>query len=152
MKALDQSIIDKKKFEFNKQKYLPGIIKHEDITMTVKNPNLTKLGENIANKTMSNLNNSSKPGNPELKYGKTLNTERLIFESDEYFWTNKTTVFAKKEIKGGGGAQYNKAKILQAKRNSPQKEPRPKLTYRDEPTLDYKGRINDEMFQFYPGL
>lgn len=26
------------------------------------------------------------------------------------------------------------------------------LTYRDEPTLDRKGRINDKMYQFYPGL
>ena len=33
---------------------------------------------------------------------------------------------------------------------SPPKEK--KLTYRDIPTLDYKGRINDDMYQLYPGL
>lgn len=28
----------------------------------------------------------------------------------------------------------------------------PKKTQRDEPTLDQKGRINEKMFQYYPGL
>lgn len=43
MQALDQTIIDKKKFDKNKLKYLPGIIKHDGEEITVKNPNLTRL-------------------------------------------------------------------------------------------------------------
>ena len=110
MQALDQTIIDKNKFDKNKLKYLPGIIKHDGEEITIKNPNLARLEQNLANKTVSNLNNSEKPGNPDLKFGKALNSERLTFEPDQFFWSNRTTLFAKKEVKGGGGAQYNKAK------------------------------------------
>tara|TARA_B110000285_G_scaffold231477_1_gene300299 strand:+ start:469 stop:615 length:147 start_codon:yes stop_codon:yes gene_type:complete len=48
----------------------------------MKNPNLINLEKSIANKTMTNLNNSGKPGEPDLKFGKTINTERLVFEPD----------------------------------------------------------------------
>ena len=53
-------------------------------------------------------------------------------------------------VKGGGGALVLMAKEAREAALSPPQEK--KLTYRDIPTLDYKGRINENMYHLYPGL
>jgi hypothetical protein len=105
---------------------------------------------------------TAKP-NPDKKFGKELNTDKLSFQPDDYFMKQQVTVFKKGHVKGGGGAKFNMARAKTERKKRKEKEEierkmypgKPKQknqTYRDEPTLDKKGRINDKMYRFYPGL
>ena len=62
-----------------------------------------------------NLNNTIQPGDPELKFGKEVNSQKVTFDSDAFFWTNEVKPFNTREVKGGGGAKYNMAKAIMAK-------------------------------------
>ena len=59
------------------------------------------------------------------------------------------SVFENRPVKGGGGAKVIIVKEAKEKEMLGSKK---KITQRDEPTLDRKGRINERMYQFYPGL
>lgn len=83
-----------------------------------------------------------------------MNSERLLFDPDDFFWKNKVSVFDNKAVKGGGGALYNIKKAEAAEMAERLKNPKPKIMHkkRVEPTLDKKGRINENMYDLYPGM
>ena len=84
---------------------------------------------------------------------KTINSQRLLFDPDEFFWKNKVSVFDNSEVKGGGGAMYNLKKAEAAEMVERMKNPKPKIVKnRVEPTLDRKGRINESIYDLYPGM
>lgn len=56
-------------------------------------------------------------------------------------------------MKGGGGALYNLKKAEAAEMAERLKHPKPKITKnRVEPTLDKKGRINENLYDLFPGM
>jgi len=55
----------------------------------VKSPNLTKLEEALKKGKSRRLNDTTASGNPNLKFAKGMNTLRMQFEAEEFFWKNK---------------------------------------------------------------
>jgi hypothetical protein len=96
---------------------------------------------------------SPKKGTDFEKTRKTINSEKLLFDPDDFFWKNKVSVFDNKAVKGGGGALYNLKKAEAAEMAERLKHPKPKIVKnRVEPTLDKKGRINENLYDLFPGM
>lgn len=91
MKAVDTSFEEKQQFELERTQFLPKLDKHD---LVVRNPKLKEL----------------KKDEKYYSASKTINSQRLLFDPDDYFQKNKVSVFDNKAVKGGGGAMYNKAK------------------------------------------
>jgi hypothetical protein len=105
--------------------------------VVVKNPNMNELEK----------------GTEYERVRKTINTKKLLFDPDEFFWKNKVSVFDNAAVKGGGGAMYNLKKAEAAEMVERMKNPKPKIIKnRVEPTLDRKGRINEKIYDLYPGM
>ena len=150
MAALDQAAAEKQAFEAGKARFLPEIHVAQGQEFTVKSPHVAKLEERLRGNRQKRLNAESYPGNPNLKFGKGMNTLRMQFEAEEFFWKNKIQVFSD-VVKGGGGALALKAKEAREAALNPQKK-RTRTDSVAAPTLDRKGRINENMYQLYPGL
>jgi hypothetical protein len=87
------------------------------------------------------------------KVCKTINTDKLLFDPDEFFWKNKVSVFNNQDVNGGGGAMYNIKRAEAAELMERLNNPKPKSNKnRVEPTLDRKGRINENIYDLYPGM
>lgn len=145
MQQLDKTILEKAKFRKEQTQFLPTIVKKDEVELILKNKDLQRLHDKLAT---SPPPKSSKNA-PANKFGKAVNTQRLDFDPSDFFYKNKVSVFENRPVKGGGGAMVimqNKAKEIEYLGTQQ------KITQRDEPTLDRKGRINEKMYQFYPGL
>ena len=143
MKAVDRSVKNKNSYEQNKQILMPQNHFVDEQKVTVVSKGMQQLQSKI---------DANRNGHKSLdrKILPAFNTEKLSFQPEEYFLKKQVSVFKKGLVMGGGGAKYNQAKEEIERRNRKRENPsnmrKKSLTYRDEPTLDKKGRINDKLY------